>query len=418
MKEKHLVIYHANCNDGMTSAALVCKHLYLRNWIGDLNYFSVHTMALHFSSQDKRIRVPVHPSHAEVWKEWYNENLKSNSSIKDLDVVDIIPLIKSHGFTHCWIVDYTPPSTQLIDLLSMFGNNLVLLDHHDTYNKYTVYTPWEYAQLDDQSKRILDTLVFSTKEDPNDINDTSGGKRSGSGLVLDTLIEPIAKRLDDEQFKRFCMGNTAQVAECVNDRDLWVRRTEALEFHEGVYPIANSREENEWYGNPKPFKLPLPHPSVPVSQRMAILHQLDSGVEVLGLVLNDAELFEALKVKGRAAIEYRDGLIKSICGSARFYKANKFCDVNHIIVDCPYALASECGEYLRNAYPEYHAFFMIRITRDFDSISVSLRSRSGYFNAREFALDNGGGGHPAAAGCSIKMDRWNSFSEERERTIV
>ncbi len=100
--------------------------------------------------------------------------------------------------------------------------------------------------------------------------------------------------------------------------------------------------------------------------------------------------------EGRTMRTYRDWLVGVICERAKLESVG---DYLVPCVDCPPELASEAGDLLCRQWPEQE-FAALRRT-DAGLISYSIRSRGG-FDCQALAVRFGGGGHPGAAGFSIR----------------
>ena len=100
-------------------------------------------------------------------------------------------------------------------------------------------------------------------------------------------------------------------------------------------------------------------------------------------------------IDGAAMRKYRDWLVRQVAGRAEIRPIAE----HHVpVVDCPYEIASEVGDWLCTYWSSY-PFVALR-THSVDGTSFSLRSRGG-FDVSKIAEKFGGGGHAAAAGFRV-----------------
>lgn len=352
-----LVIHHASCMDGVTSAALAGIKLAM----SDTEGAGVFTLAAHYPRDKGTTTVRTYTADGKK---------------EEVPLVDFIRA-NTNDLTEILIVDFSVSVSETYELWRMVRGALTVYDHH---SRETEEADFKKVCLTFGDSRFVDWA--------NSDSLTLHSSVSGAGLVL----ADSAHVFDNLPMH----ANIKRVATYVSDRDTWQRdNKDAIAFHEGISPHVFSKDEAT-------DKI---YPFNPFSG----FSGAQTRVEYMGAVLNSPEHVQRALDEGRVIIEYRDSVIRSIVESeARFYGPNKIADCKHVIVSCPYVLSSECGDYLRENFPDYDLFLMVRnnFGRDY---SCSVRSRMPEFSAKQFAQHYGGGGHDAAAGCSIRVDELRHF---------
>ena len=149
-------------------------------------------------------------------------------------------------------------------------------------------------------------------------------------------------------------------------------------------------------------------------EKTDVVHE---GLEAEGYEVEDLMQYingstVGLMKAGRVACSYRD---KQITHHVKHANVQGVCwdadmgPVEAVIVKCSTSnLKSKLGHRVLEEYPDAH--FAIVYTADLveDKVYCSLRSR-GDFDVRRVAESLGGGGHEAAAGCSLSIDKFRAM---------
>lgn len=379
-----LIIHHSDCMDGYGAAALVACSLSGLNTPEPTllaqaidNHFLlpdpatpvVYTMALHYPSDRNK---PTMCARAPV-----------TSPGEKPEYINIEKKIDECGieFDTIIIVDFSVSLHQL-EALWRSCDRMFVLDHHDNYKK-------DHMLAQANEEEMSEAFICWLQSDQCIL--ASG--RAGCGLALDRILDIAPDACVPESMFEAC--------NLISDRDTWNRsNVQAIKFHEGaVRSVMHLRSD---VGAIIPF---IPN----ISDGMGYSDIKTSAVFALAEIMVSPDRIATEIDEGAVIVSYRNALLASIVeSSALFYAADKFISVPYIVVPTPRMLSSELGDYLRETYPEYHAYVMTDGSTG-SHTGISMRSRTPEFNSKEWCESHRGGGHPAAAGCRVPTNMLREF---------
>ncbi|WP_374414253.1 hypothetical protein [Novosphingobium colocasiae] len=238
------------------------------------------------------------------------------------------------------IVDFSFPADVLEQMIAQGAKSIVILDHHKTAQEDL----HPYLRFSNRKERFRPDVVERMLEDLR-----RGGyspicamfdmERSGAGMAWDYAIGYPRPTLVD----------------LVEDRDLWRFQFGDDARHLHLALSSGEMTFDRWD-----------------DARTNLRRYLDIG---------------------RSIASYRDKLVAEICDRAWLSEMD---GKRAIMVDCPYALASDVGHTLLTRHPQAD-FAALRVA-DAVSTSWSLRSDDDRADVSEIARNHGGGGHRNAAG--------------------
>lgn len=249
------------------------------------------------------------------------------------------------------MVDFAP-SREIAIQMKIDAAELIILDHHNT---------------NEESLKGLDFAVFDQS-------------RAGCQLAWDYKYRMGYKMTDAEiNANKWIILLPARpwYVDYVADRDLW------------EWKLPNSREISK----------------AMLSGRLTSLYGFDKLKEI------DPN---ELALIGKNIIDYESSLLSSIAKTAtkcRLIKDTSSCiggvpisfSYKVVLCQCPFALISECGEYLYDNTPDIDFVCMYQYDPIKDITFVSLRSSaSSILDLGQVCKQFGGGGHAKAAGFQIK----------------
>lgn len=355
---KVLIIYHSACADGSFAAAIAA--LAHKEEV-------CHFLAANYSPNDGDV---VDASGVSL--ELRTDFMQTNPLVEHEEGKEPVYLAGVQ-YDKVIVVDFSLSERQMAVFTQRFGNNFVVLDHHNvrTHEKYR-----------------LECEKIGAHPNPEVIFNASG-----SGALLAYMKN--LSRFNHPSYNRF-LSNLIRIAQMVSDRDTWQRHiTKAFEFYEGYAPEMFADKE-------KPGVLFEDYPPTVKRAREIIM-------------FGDIEEIRAL---GRLRIVDRNAKIANMVKHNSFFSNGQgSLPFNHAIVPASRAIGSEAAQFVFDNYPHFQLVIMPRISDKVpDTVFISCRSidqdADSPQSAKQVAMLFGGNGHANAAGWQMSRGTFEAMYPE------
>ena len=342
---KHLVLYHARCNDGYMAAA------------------AFSASAARGAPHDVEYRPIAYTRYEtlEAFKEF----------LGDIDDVDYI-----------WFLD-TCPTLMILDyLITLQGPEIIIVDHHlsalvnltqfhDTHPAPFLSGKIRAVFATERSGASLTVLLFRSRTINNIVKMRCTELWKEMSEAQEKVLL-VSNTLDSDAINDILYGELNDFDELVEVRDLWIQsdpatkaRADALSsylaFH-NVYEIP-PQDFTDWW-----------------VKQGSLTDVVEKGflIDAVGRATAEDALRDA-----------RYELIETAKGPVHFYLGN-----------CPSKLGSVFGEAGYMKHPDEQTIVVgLHVNYAKDGITLSIRSRN--IKALPLAVALGGGGHPNACGARI-----------------
>lgn len=330
------------------------------------------------------------------------------------------PLKDSNADIRVVFVDYTPDDFILACLTTGMQageiDEVIILDHHRT-SKHDLLKFFHLDGAQNGDQVTLDgvtytweTLVrpFAVKgqDEPIYLTDSllsapnftvvpECDNMSAALIAYDYCFPKAKARLNHLDVLTGNADRYDNIFGLISDRDTWQKiDPRTVPVHEGLSVIF----ETEGLST---FEQRIDY-LVRLHTRLSSAERLDTMLDPTDELhaISGPDFLNPIKEAGLHAIAYRDNIFRDMDRNIQFFRT-EFGLV--AINQCPYLIASEYAQHVEGSYSIDYVLLVLGQDYAEGKVYCTLRSNSGHVDVSEFARKHGGGGHKAAAGCTMAI---------------